>query len=149
MLWKRRTITRAFLVVHWWRICLSVQGTWVQSLAWEDPVYHAQLSLCATAAEPENCNSRSPRALEPALHSKTSRRKESPGRRRKWQPTPILLLGKFHGQRSLVGYSPWDHEESDTTEHSSTWLTMGWWEKTFKYCEERPHRRQEGQRQRI
>ena len=24
-----------------------------------------------------------------------------------WQPTPILLPGKFHGQRSLVGYSPW------------------------------------------
>ena len=28
-------------------------------------------------------------------------------RRRKWQPTPIFLLGKSHGQRSLVGYSPW------------------------------------------
>ena len=26
---------------------------------------------------------------------------------RKWQPTPVLLPGKFHGQRSLVGYSPW------------------------------------------
>ena len=33
----------------------------------------------------------------------------------KWQPTPIFLPGKFHGQRSLVGYSPWDHKESDTT----------------------------------
>ena len=27
--------------------------------------------------------------------------------RRKWQPTPVFLLGKSHGQRSLVGYSPW------------------------------------------
>ena len=36
--------------------------------------------------------------------------------RRKWQPTPVLLPGKFHGLRSLVGYSPWDHKESDTTE---------------------------------
>ena len=27
--------------------------------------------------------------------------------RRKWQPTPVFLPGKFHGQRSLVGYSPW------------------------------------------
>ena len=27
--------------------------------------------------------------------------------RRKWQPTPVLLPGKFHGLRSLVGYSPW------------------------------------------
>ena len=31
--------------------------------------------------------------------------------RRKWQPTPILLPGKFHGQRSLVGYSPWNRKE--------------------------------------
>ena len=29
--------------------------------------------------------------------------------RRKWQPTPVLLPGKSHGQRSLVGYSPWGH----------------------------------------
>ena len=36
--------------------------------------------------------------------------------RRKWQPTPILLPGKYQGRRSLVGYSPWDHKESDTTE---------------------------------
>ena len=34
----------------------------------------------------------------------------------KWQPTPVLLPGKFHGQRSLVGYSPWDCKEVDTTE---------------------------------
>ena len=31
-------------------------------------------------------------------------------------PTPVLLPGKFHGRRSLGGYSPWSHEESDTTE---------------------------------
>ena len=36
--------------------------------------------------------------------------------RRKWQPTPVLLPGKSHGQRSLIGYSPWDYKESDTTE---------------------------------
>ena len=35
--------------------------------------------------------------------------------RRKWQPTPGFLPGKSHGQRSLVGYSPWYHKESDTT----------------------------------
>ena len=33
-----------------------------------------------------------------------------------WQPSPILLPGKFHGRRSLVGYSPWGHEELDRTE---------------------------------
>ena len=37
-------------------------------------------------------------------------------RRRQWQPTPVLLPGKSHGQRSLVGGSPWGREELDTTE---------------------------------
>ena len=37
-------------------------------------------------------------------------------RRRQWHPTPVLLPGKSHGRRSLVGYSPWDCEESDMTE---------------------------------
>ena len=36
--------------------------------------------------------------------------------RRQWQPTPVLLPGKSHGQRSLVGCSPWGCEESGTTE---------------------------------
>ena len=36
--------------------------------------------------------------------------------RKKWQPTPIFLPGKSHGQRSLVGCSPWGHKELDTTE---------------------------------
>ena len=36
--------------------------------------------------------------------------------RRQWQPTPVLLSGKSHGWRSLVGCSPWGREESDTTE---------------------------------
>ena len=36
--------------------------------------------------------------------------------RRRWHPTPVLLPGKFHGWRSLVGCSPWGHKESDTTE---------------------------------
>ena len=35
---------------------------------------------------------------------------------REWQPTPVFLPGKFHGQRSLMGYSPWDCEESDVPE---------------------------------
>ena len=40
--------------------------------------------------------------------------------RRKWQPTLVFLPGKSHGQRSLVGYSPWSWKESDTTEGLST-----------------------------
>ena len=42
--------------------------------------------------------------------------------RRKWQPSPVFLPGKFHGQKSLVGYSPWGHKESDTTEHTHIYI---------------------------
>ena len=44
-------------------------------------------------------------------------------RRRQWHPTPVLLPGKSHGRRSLVGCGPWGRQELDTTErlpfHSS------------------------------
>ena len=33
--------------------------------------------------------------------------------RRKWQPIPVFLPEIVHGQRSLAGYSPWDHKQSD------------------------------------
>ena len=36
--------------------------------------------------------------------------------RRKWQPTPVVLPAKSHGQRSLTGYSPWGRQEADNTE---------------------------------
>ena len=39
-----------------------------------------------------------------------------PHRRRQWHPTPVPLPGKSHGQRSLVGCSPWGRRGSDTTE---------------------------------
>ena len=39
-----------------------------------------------------------------------------PGGGRAWQPTPVFLPGKSHGQRSLAGYSPQGRTESDTTE---------------------------------
>ena len=47
-----------------------------------------------------------------------------------WQPTPVLLRGKSHGWRSLVGCSPWGHGESDTTErlhfHFSLFAFVHW-----------------------
>ena len=52
--------------------------------------------------------------------------------RRKWQLTPVLLPGKSHGRRILIGYSPWGCKELDMTErlhsffpsaHSGPWLT--------------------------
>ena len=41
---------------------------------------------------------------------------------RKRQPTPVFLPGKFHGQRSLVDYSPWDRRKSDMTEHPCMYM---------------------------
>ena len=45
--------------------------------------------------------------------------------RRKWQPTPVFLPGEFHGQRSLVGYSPFCHKEMDMAEQLTQiqWVT--------------------------
>ena len=42
-------------------------------------------------------------------------------KRREWQLTPVFLSGLSHGQRSLAGYSPWGHKESNMTE----WLCTG------------------------
>ena len=49
-------------------------------------------------------------------------------RRRQWHPTPVLLPGKFHGRRILVGCSPWGHKESDMTEqlHFHFFTFMHW-----------------------
>ena len=49
--------------------------------------------------------------------------------RREWQPTPVLLPGKSHGQRSLVGYSPWGRKESDMTErlHFTFIVSLMWY----------------------
>ena len=50
--------------------------------------------------------------------------------RRQWHPTPVLLPGKSHGRRSLVGCSPWGRWESDTTEVTSLSLfTFVHWRK--------------------
>ena len=40
--------------------------------------------------------------------------------RKKWQPIPVFLPGKFHGQRTLRGYSPQGHKGSDSTEWLNT-----------------------------
>ena len=51
--------------------------------------------------------------------------------RRKWQPTPVFLPGKFHGSRNQAGYSPWGRKESDPTEPLTLslfpWYGLGLW----------------------
>ena len=43
---------------------------------------------------------------------------------RKWQPAPVFLPGKSHGQRSLADYSPWGRKELDVNEHTHTLLAV-------------------------
>ena len=62
-----------------------------------------------------------------------------------WQPTPVLLPGKSHGLRSLVGYSPWGCKESDTTErllftlYNSQASLMAQWVKNMPVKQETWH----------
>ena len=53
--------------------------------------------------------------------------------RRGWQPTPVILPGKFHGQISLVDYSVWGCKQSDMTEqHAHTYMyTLCWPKRSF------------------
>ena len=44
--------------------------------------------------------------------------------RREWLPTPVLLPGEFHGQRTLAGYSPWGHKEWNTTDQLTLSLSL-------------------------
>ena len=53
-------------------------------------------------------------------------------RRRKWHPTPVLLPGKSHGPRSLVGCSPWGREKSDTTSLSLSLFTFMHWRRKWQ-----------------
>ena len=57
--------------------------------------------------------------------------------RKKWQPTPVLLPGKSHGQRSLVGFSQWRCKDSNTNEQ----ITHVKWQPIYQSCQ-RCHRYQ-------
>ena len=109
----------------------TMQETWVQSLGWEEPLEKEMIIYSRTIAW------KIPWTEEPGrLQSMGSLRIGQDWVnslslftfmhwRRKWQSTLGLLPGKSHGQRSLVGYSPRGHKESDTTEqHHFTSLNM-------------------------
>ena len=53
-------------------------------------------------------------------------------RRRQWHPTPVLLPGKSHGWRSLVGCSPWGHKELDMTAISLSLFTFMHWRRKWQ-----------------
>ena len=78
--------------------------------AWKTPLWLRWLRICLQCRRP---------GFDPWI-------RKIP-RRREWLPTPVFLTGISHGQRSLVGYSPWGRKDSDTTEqltHTHTHTQM-------------------------
>ena len=69
------------------------------------------------------------------------RQSMNPDRRRQWHPTPVFLPGKSHGWRSLVGCSPWGHEELDTTEWLHFHFSLSCMKKEMCSCLENPRDR--------
>ena len=63
-------------------------------------------------------------SLSLSLHTHTHTHTHTVSWRRKWQPTPVFLPGEFHGQRKLVGYSPWSCQELDMTEGLTLSLSL-------------------------
>ena len=114
--------------------------TWVPSLNWEDPLekskathssfwpgvfnglFHFHFLLTEANGVASRCHS----GKESTCQFRRCKRHGFDPRvgripwRRKWLPTPLVLPGKSHGQRSLAGYSPWGRKESDMTERLST-----------------------------
>ena len=94
----------------------ETQQTWVRSLVQEDALEEEVATHSSIRAwripwteEPDRLQSMGLQRVGKNLVTKQLRR-------RWWHPTPVLLPGKSHGWRSLVGWSPWGHSESDTTE---------------------------------
>ena len=59
---------------------------------------------------------------------------------KEWQPTPVFLPGEFHGQ-TMMGYGPWGHKKSDTTEHLLLFFSFPinvigllWWHRQQSIC---------------
>ena len=89
-----------------------------------DDMYELQTDCCFTVIL--KISSKNEREREKEMKEGRKKIKEKRGEkwlfwptlqwRKKWQPTPVLLPGKSHEQRSKVGYSPWGHKESNMTE---------------------------------
>ena len=111
-------VVRQFLVVQRLKRLPAIQDTWVLSLGWEDPLEKEMATHSSILGLPwwlrwqRIClQHRRPR-FSPWM-------RKIPWRRA-WQPIPVFLPGESHGQRSLVGCSPWGPKESDMTERLST-----------------------------
>ena len=67
-----------------------------------------------------------------SIFSNTTVQKQQFFGAQQWHPTPVLLPGKPHGQRSLVGCSPWSRQKSDTTEQLLSLFTFMHWRRKWQ-----------------
>ena len=96
--------------VLWFMGSQRVRCDWVTELNWTDHIFRFP-AWCNTKESTCQCRKCKRCGFSPwagKIHW-----------RRKWQPTPVFLPGESHGQRGLVGYSPWGCKELDTTEQLS------------------------------
>ena len=114
-------------VVQWINNLPAMQETWVRFPGLEDPLQKGMaVGWCTSRGHwASQLVAQRVRSL-PAMHR--------PGFdpwfgkiswRRKWQLTPVFLPGKSHGQRSLVGYSPWGGKETDRRIHNFHHILTG------------------------
>ena len=115
-------------LLSWWlrrqSFCLQMQDIRVRSLGREDPLEeemanHSSIILRILQYSCHGQNSLVQVTVHGVIKSRT-RLSDFTFRRRKWPPTPVFLPGKSHGQRSLVGYSPWGRKESDKIDFTFT-----------------------------
>ena len=86
----------------------------IPTLGWEDPLEKEMTTHSSILAWEipwaEEIGGLQSMGLQRVVHNRAQHW------RRKWHPTPVLLPGESHGQRSLVGCHLWGHTESDMTE---------------------------------
>ena len=118
-----------------WHPVGSRQGCYEASYNMPNRAHHTQSTIEPTMSTGAQAEKRWAEALKVSTHPRSEfpqplllllrlpqwRRRFDPWVRKipwrgAWQPTPVSLPGKSRGQRSLVGYSPRDHKESDTTD---------------------------------
>ena len=109
----------------WWKWCLQETSSYKPDDVWHKVGANGVVVLStrkATGPFPGGTVVKNPPAFQKWRCEFNPWVRKIPSRMQ-WQPTSIFLPGDLHGQRSLLGYSPWGCKESDTTEQLSmhTW----------------------------
>ena len=116
----------------------AMQETWIWSLGWEDLLEkgmasHSSILACRIhwTEEPGGLQSIGPQRVRHEWVTSLSLFTFTHWRRQ-WHPTPVLLPGKPHGQRSLVGCNPWGHEVGHNWATSLSLFTFMHWRRKWQ-----------------